>query len=199
MCVTCGVSLSGGARLPNISVPNVNIPKVDISKVDFDGLVKDKSLIFGGLALLGCFFPWIKVKAFYSSNGFNLFKLSELVEIAPDTILISPLLYLFPLSLLAFILSGFVAPLARYKDITLLASLILVVYIGLGLFLLKNSSAPDMSSAGNDLGEVFGGIMKSAQAAAADMMSVSYGFYFSLLATIAGFFAKRRRKAEVED
>ncbi len=179
-CTSCGIALAS----PQFSFDAVSLPKVD-----FNVFLKSKTILFASIALIGCFLPWIKINAFIMVQNLNFFNLSKVVDVVPSSILVSFLLYLFPLSLVGIIASEFVPQIAKYKKIFSLASVVLVVYVVIGLYLAANPSTPEMPAGNNDM---FGGMMEKATQAAKDMISAGFGLYVSVVATIASFvFSKK--------
>ncbi|MCZ2130844.1 MAG: zinc ribbon domain-containing protein [Bacteroidia bacterium] len=179
ICTKCGVSLTN----QGFSFDTANLQE-SLQKIDVNGFIKNKSSILALVALIGCFLPWLKVNVFMVSQSISGLGLSKVADYAPNTILISFLLYLFPICLLGFILSDFVPQISKYKRYFSIGSVLLIIYAGIGLYMAANPSTPEISKGGND---VFSGIMSSAQKMASDAISVSWGYYVSLLATIASF------------
>ena len=145
VCIKCGVSLAD----KSFSIDTSSLQNIDVSK-----LLKNPALIASAVALLSCFFNWIT----YSSKGFSLFGLASNPMLEQDSILISFLVYLFPLCLAGIIASNFVPQIEKYKKILSIGSIVLVLYIALGLFLVINK---------------------------ASMLSLGLGFYIGVIATLA--------------
>ncbi len=188
MCVQCGISL-GGQKISfdKSSLPNLpSLPKVDLGNV-----TKDKSVIFAAIGFFGCFLPWVKVKTYIALN-LNLFKLSEIVDVAPDTILISPLLYLLPFCLGGVALASFLPQIARYKEVLSIVSLILIAYIAVGLYMAANMKAPEVSNSGDAFSQGMNNALKYAQKAVMDAVSIGYGFYITTASVIASFIFGRK-------
>lgn len=184
MCTNCGVSFSSSAFPFDTS---------SFQKIDYNAFIKNKSLLFASIAIIGCFMPWIKINAYMMTQSINCFGLSKVVDYAPNTILVSFILYLFPLSLLGFILADFVPQLNRYKKLFSIGSLMIVVYAAVGLYLASHPSVPKLEESTNAINNMMGQMMASAQQMARDMISIGFGFYVSLGATIASFiFAKKQ-------
>lgn len=61
----------------------------------------NRAHLLAAIALLGCFLPWVKISG-YVNQSMNCFGLSKAADMAPGTVLVSELLYLFcwPTSLL---------------------------------------------------------------------------------------------------
>ncbi len=183
ICVKCGVSLSS----KSFSINRDSLPNIDVQS-----FLKTKSLVVASIALIACFLPWLKVNAGFV-KGFSLFELSKYVQYYPDTILEPFLLYLFPLTLLGFILSDFIPQLAGYKKYFSYGSLILIAYCAIGIILAANPSTPEVSPEVNELGDLgeLGEIANQAMDAAnnmvKEMISIGFGFYLSIIATIGSF------------
>lgn len=179
-CTQCGVSLAG---------TGFNFDTAALQKVDVQAFVRKKSLLFGSIALLGCFLPWIKINAFIMVQSLSFFQLSKVVDVVPSSILVSFILYLFPLCLLGFVLSEFVPQIAKYKNLFSIGSLVLLIYTIVGLYLAAHPSTPDVPQ---DQNNMFGGMAAAASEMAKDMISTGIGLYITAIATVASFvFAKK--------
>ncbi|MEX6688179.1 zinc ribbon domain-containing protein [Danxiaibacter flavus] len=176
MCTKCNAALS---------TPAFSFDASALQKIDINAALKNKSILFAALALLGCFLPWFKLNAFVASQSFSCFGLSKMLDMTPDSILVPFLLYLIPLSLAAIIASQFIPQLAKYKRALLVGALILVIYAGIGLYKTANPSVP---KAGNDAFGFGEAMAKEARS----MMSVGFGFYVTLIGTIASFYFGRK-------
>ncbi len=182
ICTNCGVSLTTQGFSFNTSDLQSSLQKVDINE-----FVKNKANIFALIALIGCFLPWLKVNLFMVSQSFSGLGVSKIADYAPNTILVSFLLYLFPICILAFILSDFIPQIGKYKRYFLIGSLLLIIYAGIGLYMAANPSIPETSDDG------FGGMMSSARKMANNAISVGWGYYVTLLATVACFIFARKK------
>jgi hypothetical protein len=155
VCTKCGVSLGSQAFSFDIS---------SLQKIDVNSFLKNKPALFALLALIGCFLPWVSINSFMSMS-ISCFGLSKLVDMAPGTILVSFLLYLFPLSLIAFIASYYIPQISKFKKIFITASLILIIYASIGLYLTGHPSSPN---------KIVDEIMDSAK----NMFSIGIGFLY---------------------
>lgn len=186
ICVKCGVSLASST----FSFDTSNLPKFDTSnlpKFDINVLLKDKSSLSAIIALVGCFLPWVKINVFGMGRSFSCFGLSQIVEYAPNTILVSFFLFILPILLLGFIISDYFPALAKYKKIFSIGSLLLVVYAAFGLYQASNPSVP-VATNQND---IFGGLTNSISQMASDAISIGFGFYTTLIGTMASFIFHR--------
>jgi hypothetical protein len=188
MCTKCGVALAN----KGLSIDTGSLPKFDASK--FTG---NKANIAAAVALLGCLLPWLKVDMMGMGQSANMFTLAAgsdnissmmtLMGSGGGTILVSGLLLIFPIALIGFLAADHVPAIAKYKKQFMIASLALVVYAGIGLYQISHPSIPDTGGMG-----MFGDTMSKAARMAQDMISVGWGFYISLVATIAAFVLGRR-------
>lgn len=179
MCTQCGVSLGGKSISLDASTA---LQGFDASK-----FMANKANIAAVVAVIGCFLPWLNVNLF-GSQSLNMFNLSTVADSQPGHVLVSGLLYLFPLALIAYTISDFVTSIAKYKKWFLTAALVLVIYSALGLYQVSHPSVPDVGG----MGGMFGDAMAKAAAMASSAISIGFGYYLSLLATIAAFVLGRK-------
>ncbi len=189
-CPTCGTNTTHNQVMctkcnANLSTQVFSFDASSLQKIDFSAALKNKTILFAALALLGCFLPWFKLNAFIASQSFSCFGLSKMLELAPDSILVPFLLYLIPLCLAAVIASLFVPQIIKYKKILLAGALILVIYAGVGLYKTANPSVPKVE---NDAFGFGAAMTKEAR----NMMSVGFGFYVTLIGTVASFYFGRK-------
>lgn len=150
---------------------------------DLQNLTKNKSLIFAAVALIACFFPWVKMEVFMASTGFSALSLSTPFAMA-DTILIPALIYLLPLSLAGIIAADFVPQLAQYKKILMIASVALVIYAGIGLYQFMNPSDADTLLSGNNAESLSSLTRRAYNTVSRNIYSVGIGYYVTLVATV---------------
>lgn len=182
ICVNCGVSLGNSTFSFDIS----NLPKFDASNLpqfDVTTFEKNKSSLSALVAFIGCLLPWIKIKIFGTGRSFSCFGLSDLVDYAPNTILVSFFLIILPILLLGFVVSDYFPKIGKYKKFFSYGSLMLVIYAAIGLYQTVNPSLP-VETSQND---IFGNITRSASELAADAISVGFGFYISFIGTVISF------------
>lgn len=185
ICTECGVSLEKQSLSFDMSA---------LQKFDVNSFTKNKASVAAAVALLGCFLPWVKINMFVMVQSLNFFGMTKIAEVAPNSILYSFILYLFPLSLLGFIASDYVPQISKYKNYFSLATVAIMAYILLGMYLAMHPSTPEMPEGSEQMGQMMNGMMAKAAEAAQDMITIGIGFYISLLATIASFVFFRMKK-----
>ena len=188
VCTNCGVSLPS----PGFSFGTSNLQQ-SFQKIDVNSFTRDKSKIFALVALIGCLLPWLKINMFMVSQSVSGLGVSKVADYSPNTILVSFLLYLFPICLLGFTLSDFVPQITKYKRYFSIGSLLLIIYAGIGLYLAANPSTPEVPKNDNNaIGGMMNDMMSSARQIAKDAISIGWGYYVSLVGTVASFFFSRK-------
>lgn len=167
---------------------------------DLQNLTKNKSLIFAAVALIACFFPWVKMEVFMASTGFSALSLSTPFAMA-DTILVPALIYLLPLSLAGIIAADFVPQIAQYKKILMIASVALVIYAGIGLYQFMNPSDADAPFSLNNAESLSSLTRRAYSTVSRNIYSVGIGYYITLVATVGSvaFSGKIFIKKQVAD
>lgn len=181
MCTSCGGALASKAFTLDTSA---------LQGFDASAFIANKANITALVALLGCFLPWITVKLF-ASQSINLFKLSSVADVYPGHILVSALLYLFPLALIGFLAADFVPAITKHKKWFLIASLVLIAYAGIGLYQITHPSMPEVDES-SPLAGLMGNAMRQATQMAQNAASVGWGYYLTILATIATYVLGRK-------
>lgn len=181
MCTNCGGALASKAFTLDTSA---------LQGFDASAFIANKANITALVALLGCFLPWLTVKIF-ASQSINMFKLSQAADAYPGHILVSALLYLFPLALIGFLAADFVPAITKHKKWFLIASLVLIVYAGIGLYQITHPSIPDVDES-NSLTGMMGNMMSKAREMASNATSIGWGYYLTVASTIATFVLGRK-------
>ena len=167
LCTNCGVSLA--------STNPLSFDTSSLQNIDVNGLLKNKSLIFSAIALIGFFLTWIKQNHLNGGRNYSGANLSDLLDSPQvDSILSAPLLYLFPLALIGIVLSDFIPQITKYKKLLVMASLGLIIYAAIGIFTIKLDISEGMAKFFGD--------------EARNVFSAGFGFYVSLIATLAAAF-----------
>jgi Double zinc ribbon len=193
ICTQCGVSLASQPfNFDTSAIPKFNIDASIIPNFDLNQFIKNKPALLAAVAFLASFLPWVKINAFAYSQNISFWGLSKVIDLVPNTILFSIILYVYPICLLGFIFSEYLPQLSQFKQKFSLGAAILIVYICLGLFLAKSQAAPSFSTGNSDVNNLFGGIIQSAQEKAKDMISIGFGFYVSMVAAVASFVIFRK-------
>ncbi|MBN9293867.1 MAG: hypothetical protein J0G96_07805 [Flavobacteriia bacterium] len=161
-----------------------------VSIPDLQNLTKNKSLIFAVIALISCFFPWVKMEVFMASTGFSALSLSTPFALA-DTILVPALIYLLPISLAGIIAADFIPQLKQYKKILMIASVALVIYAGVGLYQFMNPSDADTPLSFNNA-ELSSLTRRAYNTVSKNIYSVGIGYYITLIATLGNVFFSRK-------
>ena len=180
VCTQCGISL---ANTQGLSLDTAQLQET-LKNIDVNKLIKNPAFIAWAIAFVGYFLPWIKysesVRAFgmnqsgalkFSGAKLGGEKFSFILDSpAVSSILMPGLLYLFPLVVIAIILSDFVPQIAKYKRYLVIGALVLIVYATVGIFT-TSLEMPEMARGLVDTEVGF---------------SAGWGLYVTLLGTIAG-------------
>lgn len=181
ICTKCGVSLAS----KGFSLDTSALQGFDAAK-----FFSDRSHIAALVALVACFLPWLTVKMF-GSQSLHLFNLTSAAEHQTGHILVPFLLYLFPLTLLAYLAANYVPQITKHKKWFATGALVLIIYAAIGLYQISHPSL-GMAEGGDGLGGMFQDSMRKASRMVQDMISVGWGFYLSAAATVTTFVLARR-------
>lgn len=181
MCTNCGGALAN---------KGISLDTSALQSFDASAFIANKANITALVALLGCFLPWLTVKLF-ASQSINMFKLSDAADAFPGHILVSVLLYLFPLALIGFLAADFVPAITKHKKWFLIASLVLIVYAGIGLYQITHPSIPEVDES-NPMSGMMGNMMSKAREMASNATSIGWGYYLTVASTIATFMLGRK-------
>lgn len=160
-CYSCGVNTNSSQVIcvncgVSLKKESFSFDTGSLEKIDTGALLKNKQLIFSAVALIGYFMPWMSARM-VSISGIGLQRISDYV---PGGGLMT-LIFLFPLSLIGLILTNFLPQLLKYKKILTISSIVTVLYALLSIIMYMND---------------YGGF---------DIEVISFGYYISLIGTIA--------------
>lgn len=193
-CKTCGALVDGKeTTCPKCGDPLTTNTTIQATAFDINELKKQPDIIAAGFALIFCFLPWVKMKAFVATVSFSSMNLSSPFMTA-DTIFAPALLLFLPVCLLLIIVSAFVPKLRSYKRTLLLVSLGLVIYTAIGLYQLTNPAAPDpatLNTSSQGLNNILNMAQGYAQEAIQSAYSVGIGFYLTFVAILVCLFSAR--------
>ena len=172
VCTACGVSLASSSPL--------SFDTSKLQNIDTGQLLSNKPAIFAAVGVFSFFLNWItvtetiwqrSVSKSYSGNG-----VSELLNTPGiSTILVTALLYLFPLAMVAIVAAAFVPSIARYQKILALTVLVVIIYTGIGIFTSKFDLG-DLSAISDD------------DKKAGPVFSAAFGYYVALIAAVGTAF-----------
>lgn len=195
LCTNCGTATNLESTSTTTTKGTVNPkqhnevvidPLEKLKKFNFQTFLQNKASVAAVLALLACFLTWVKINVYYVNLNLSLFNLAKLADQAPNTILSGFITYLFPLSLLGFILADYIPQIAQFKKIFSFASLILLVYFCVGLYQATHPSMPDMPK-DDGLGGMMSGLVNTAKDAMKDAIKLGFGFYIALMCSVTSF------------
>jgi hypothetical protein len=163
-CHSCGVVTNASQVVcvscgVSLKKETFTIDTSSLEKIDTGALLKNKQLIFAVVALIGYLMPWMSTRGI-SISGIGIQRISEYV---PGGGLMT-LIFLFPLSLIGLILSNFLPQLLKYKKLLTISSIVTVFYALLSIIMYMNE---------------YGGF---------DIEVIGFGYYVSLIGTIASAF-----------
>lgn len=197
-CKSCGTALTDnpkfctncGAPTQEPTVEASNRPSVitasleNLKPINWQELASNRANIAAGVAFVSCFFTWYKANVMYANISLNFFNLASSLESAPGTILVSFIMYLFPLALLAFVFAEYIPKLESYKYPISFACVLLVVYLGVGLFQATHPSLPETTGDPNSL---YNQGIAQAKVQMKDALHFGWGYYLALVATVVSF------------
>lgn len=168
-CYSCGTNTNSSQVIcincgVSLKKESFSIDSSTLDRIDTSELLKNKQLIFAIVALIGYLLPWMSTRMI-SISGIGIQRISDYV---PGGGLMT-LIFLFPLSLIGVILSNFLPQLIKYKKILSIGSIVIVFYALLSMIMYMND---------------YGGFK---------FKVIGFGFYISLIGTIASaYFGSRK-------
>ena len=155
-----------------------------------------EKLIFPVLGIISFFLPWIKLKgSFMGISDSNSFSAARIGDLKPmpmlETILNPTLLWLLPLCFAGIVASHVVPNIAPYRRLLLIGSIVVMLYAAIGVW---TTHIEEIQSIGNsNIDRIF---QQSLQSFMNNTISVKagFGFYLSLLATVATIFFNRKKE-----